>query len=113
MSPGSASTLASNAAPATSRAYVPTWSSVGLNANAPVYGIVPRVGLKPAMPQKAAGRIIEPLVCVPIAASTWPAATAAADPDDEPPGVCRAFHGLRVLPGWKYANSVVTVLPNT
>ncbi len=70
MSPGSASTLASSAAPATSRAYAPTWSSVGLNANTPVYGIASFVGLNPTTPQNAAGRIIEPLVCVPIAAST-------------------------------------------
>ena len=70
------------------------------------------VGLNPTTPQNAAGRITDPLVCVPIAPSTCPAATAAAEPDDEPPGVCRAFHGFFVLPGWKYANSVVTVLPN-
>ena len=46
------------------------------------------VGLNPTTPQYAAGRITEPLVCVPIAAGTCPAATAAAEPDDEPPGVC-------------------------
>ena len=40
-----------------------------------------------------------------------PAATAAADPLEEPPGVCSGLWGLRVLPGEKYANSVVTVLP--
>src|SRR5262249_1408760 len=62
-------------------------------------------------PQNDAGRMIEPLVCVPMASGTMPAATAAAEPDDEPPGVRSGSCGLRVLPGWKYANSVVTVLP--
>ncbi len=57
--------------------------------------------------------MIEPLVCVPIVASTCPAATAAADPDDDPPGECALFHGLRVREGSMYANAVVTVLPNT
>ena len=62
-------------------------------------------------PQNAPGRMIEPLVCEPSASGTIPAATAAADPDDEPPGVRSGSCGLRVLPGLKYANSVVTVLP--
>ena len=48
---------------------------------------VPKVGLKPTTPQYDAGLIIEPAVCVPIAKGTMPAATAAADPLDEPPGV--------------------------
>ena len=30
----------------------------------------------------------EPLVCDPTASGTMPAATAAAEPEDEPPGVC-------------------------
>ena len=47
----------------------------------------------------AAGRIIEPLVCEPIASGTMPAATAAAEPEDEPPGVRVTSRGLRVLPG--------------
>src|SRR6516165_12581183 len=40
-----------------------------------------------------------------------PAATEAAEPLDEPPGVCAGFHGLRVPRGSDAANSVVTVLP--
>ncbi len=60
----------------------------------------PWLGLTPKTPQKAAGRIIEPLVCVPMASGTMPAATAAAEPDDEPPGVRSRSRGLRVLPGW-------------
>ena len=58
-----------------------------------------RLGLKPTTPQNAAGRITEPLVCVPTATGTWSAATAAADPEEEPPGVCLRFQGLRVSAG--------------
>ena len=64
-------------------------------------------------PQNAAGRTTEPSVCVPSAAGTSPTATAAAEPLDEPPGVWSSFQGLRVRPGWRHANSVVTVLPNS
>src|SRR5678816_2897853 len=77
----------------------------------PWRGIRPCVGLKPYTPQNAAGRMTEPLVWVPRATGVMPAATAAAEPDDEPPGVCAGLCGLRVLPGWKYAHAVVTVLP--
>ena len=63
-------------------------------------GIRPWVGLKPTTPQNAAGRITEPLVCEPIAPGTMFAATAAAEPLEEPPGVrCRSC-GFLVLPGW-------------
>ncbi len=113
MRPGSASGPASRAASATVRVNVPSWSSVLLKTLVPANGIASRVGLNPTTPQYAAGRITEPLVCVPSAPATWPAATAAAEPDDDPPGVCRAFHGFLVLPGCMNANSVVTVLPNT
>ena len=70
-------------------------------------------GLKPAMPQNAAGRITEPAVWVPNAIGAMPAATAAAEPDEEPPGVCAGLCGLRVAAGTIEANSVVTVLPST
>ena len=39
------------------------------------------------MPVKAAGWRIEPPVSVPVAPSTMSAATAAAEPPEEPPGV--------------------------
>ena len=55
--------------------------------------------------------MVEPLVCEPIASGTMPAATAAAEPLDEPPGVRSGSCGLRVLPGVNSASSVVTVLP--
>src|SRR5438128_8783109 len=63
------------------------------------------------MPQKLAGRVIEPPVCEPIAPEHMPSATATAEPLLEPPGVRSRFQGLRVGGGAKQANSVVTVLP--
>ena len=54
---------------------------------------------------------MDPPVWLPSESGTIPAATAAADPLDEPPGVCAGLCGLRVLPGVRVANSVVTVLP--
>src|SRR5262249_51822973 len=65
----------------------------------------------PTTPQKAAGRRTEPTVCVPRAAGTIRAATAAAEPDDEPPGVRSGCHGFRVAAGSLNANSVVWSLP--
>ena len=41
----------------------------------------------------------EPLVCEPMASGTMPAATAAAEPEEEPPGVRSGSCGLRVAPG--------------
>ncbi len=55
--------------------------------------------------------MVEPVVWLPRASGTMPAATAAAEPLEEPPGVWAGLCGLRVLPGWRVANSVVTVLP--
>ena len=77
----------------------------------PLRGIAPKLGLKPTTPQKAAGRITEPAVWVPTASGTCPAATAAAEPDDEPPGVRPGAAGLRVGAGCMKASSVVAVLP--
>src|SRR3954453_22497208 len=77
----------------------------------PSIGRAPNPGLKPLSAQNAAGRIIEPPVCVPRAARHISQATAAALPLEEPPGVCSTFHGLRVGGGSKQAHSVVTVLP--
>src|SRR5579875_1102691 len=73
--------------------------------------MAPRLGLKPTQPQKLAGRRIEPSTWVPRPAAIMPLAVAAAEPEDEPPGVRRISQGLRVGPGGAVANSVVTVLP--
>ena len=55
--------------------------------------------------------MIEPPVCVPKARGTIPAATAAADPEEEPPGVWRRLCGFRVLVGSRWAKAVVAVFP--
>ncbi len=66
------------------------------------------------MPQNDAGRTIEPPVCVPIASGTWKSATAAAEPLDEPPGVCVSRSGLPVRATRPVApNSTVSVLPSS
>ena len=99
------------AASSTVRVKTPMVSSVSDCNFTPLRGTRPKVGLNPTTPQYAAGRMIEPAVCVPNASRTMPAATAAAEPEDEPPGVCSRFWGFRVLAGWLAANSVVAVLP--
>jgi hypothetical protein len=60
--------------------------------------IRPRCGLRPKIPQLAAGMRIEPAPSDAEAIGTNPAATAAADPPLEPPGVRCSFQGLRVTP---------------
>src|SRR6516162_9839394 len=47
----------------------------------------PRVGLSPTRPQHAAGMRIEPPPSLACATGTTPAATAAAEPPEDPPGV--------------------------
>src|SRR5262245_45447653 len=79
----------------------------------PPTGTRPCDPLNPTTPQYAAGRRIEPTVCEPSASGAIRAATAAAEPAEEPPGVWLRFHGFRVGAGSRYANSVVTVLPST
>src|SRR5919201_3068757 len=64
------------------------------------------------MPLYAAGRSTEPAVWLPSANGTSRAATPAAEPLLEPPGVRSADHGLRVRDGSAYANWVVTILPS-
>ena len=49
----------------------------------------------PAMPHMAAGWRIEPPVSVPSVPAHRQAATAAADPPDEPPGTRSSAQGLR------------------
>ena len=69
------------------------------------------------MPQNAAGWRIDPPVSVPVAAGTRPAATAAAEPPDEPPGTRSTSHGLATGPKKlvslvdPIANSSMFVLP--
>src|SRR6266581_1482927 len=76
-----------SASPCTSRAKKPTLSKEGANGITPSMGTRLKVGLKPGMPQNAAGRITEPIVCEPRASGQKPAATEAAEPLLDPPGV--------------------------
>src|SRR3954452_2562664 len=57
----------------------------------------------PEIPHSAEGLLIEPPVSDPIAPSTIPDATAAPEPDDEPPVWHSVFHGLRAG-GWNRSN---------
>src|ERR1700742_832611 len=56
--------------------------------------IRPRETFRPTRPQFDAGRRIDPPPSVACAIGTMPAATHAAEPPEEPPGVCARFHGL-------------------
>src|SRR5688500_14132543 len=83
----------------------------------------PYVGLIPTVPVKAAGWRMEPPVSVAVAPRHNPAATAEADPPDEPPGTsfaseaCRR-HGLSTGPKHEVsfdepiANSSLLSLPS-
>ena len=63
------------------------------------------------MPQKLAGRMVEPRAWVPSATGSIRDATAAAVPLDDPPGVRRVSNGLRVRAGSPPPKHTVTVLP--
>ena len=54
---------------------------------------------------------VEPPPSLPWAIGTMPAATAAPDPPDEPPGVRSVSHGLRVAPNRRV--SVTGTIPNS
>ena len=101
------------------RTSAPTWSSEGASGSTPSVGTEPKVGLCPTSPQNAAGSRIEQPVSVPSASGVIPAATAAADPPLDPPGMRERSHGLRVPPSTgccvvsPHANSWVRVLPTT
>jgi hypothetical protein len=60
--------------------------------------MLPSAGLKPTTPQNDAGILMEPPVSVPTAQSHMPAATATADPPDEPPATRSMSCGLRTAP---------------
>src|SRR3954468_15832723 len=71
-----------------------------------------RVALSPNKPQDEAGMRTDPPPSLPWAMGTIPAATAAADPDDEPPATWPRFHGLRVGRPYTLA-SPVGPMPNS
>ena len=79
--------------------------------------VPPYVGFTPTVPVTAPGWRIEPPVSVPIASGASKAATAAAEPPPEPPGIRSRSHGLWVAPYAEcsvelpMANSSMLVLP--
>src|SRR5436305_11646807 len=58
----------------------------------------PNVGRRPEAPQALHGETMLPCVSLPIANPTRPAATAEAEPADEPLDPLRGSQGLRVMP---------------
>src|SRR5699024_8298834 len=74
-------------------------------------GTCPRLGLSPTSPHIAAGMRSDPPPSLPCATGTIPAATAAADPPLDPPGLCSCEWGLRVGPN--KAGSVLPFFPNS
>ena len=102
---GSWPAIASNiiAASVTDFVIGPAWSSDEANATTPHLEHLPYVGFKPVIPTNAAGCLIDPPVSVPVAPRQRSAATAAAEPPDEPPGVkfltlSFSFHGFITSP---------------
>src|SRR5437667_9600222 len=71
----------------------------------------PREGLIPNRPQHDDGIRIEPPPSLPWASGASPAATAAAAPPLEPPGVRALSHGLRQSP--LSSDSVIAIVPNS
>ena len=106
----------SRAASSTVRVMGPAWAR-GPKGLAGYSGIRPWVGLKPTIPQKEAGMRTLPPPSVPTETGPIPAATAAAEPPEDPPAVSRGSTGLRVMPcrGLSvtafHASSGVVVLP--
>ena len=61
-------------------------------------GTRPKLGFIPTLPQNAAGIRTDPAPSVPTDKGPIPAATAAAVPPDDPPGVLLGSQGFRVIP---------------
>ena len=76
----------------------PGLSWLALMGTTPPVGTAPTVGLSPTTPLTDAGQTMEPSVSVPTARGTSPAATAAPDPDDEPPALRSSAHGFPTSP---------------
>ncbi len=73
-------------------------------------GSRPFVAFRPTVPHHAAGIRTDPAPSLPVASGTRPAATAAADPAEEPPGVRSARQGLTVRP-WAPSPQVCQAVP--
>ena len=66
----------------------PGTSWLKLTGTTPLVETEPTVGLMPTTPFNEAGQTIDPSVSVPTANGIRPAATAAPDPDEDPPALC-------------------------
>ena len=103
--------------PRTSFAIGPIESKLGASGQTPSKETLPCVVLSPAIPQHAAGILIEPPVSEPNATSARSNATATADPLEEPPGtrfLPRGFTGVPyqgLIPVTPYASSCMLVRP--
>src|SRR5215472_18090592 len=91
-------TRATSSASSTLRARIDTVSSDRHAGTTPRAEMLPSVGFRPTMLPNAAGTRPDPAVSVPNAKRTTPAATAQADPDDDPPGTCASSNTLRGTP---------------
>ena len=91
-------TFSKRAASARSWANGPIWSSELAKAINPYLDTRPYVGFRPTTPQRAAGWRIDPPVSEPRLIGARSAATAAAEPPEEPPGVREGSQGFRVGP---------------
>src|SRR5439155_13072876 len=99
--PGSARTSNMMAVSSALRAVIPACenqmiaSSGGFSpSRIPFVLINPYVPLNPTTPQQAAGKRHDPIASVSTVAQHKPVATAAAEPDDDPPGMYSAFQGF-------------------
>ncbi len=109
---GPASTSSRAAESRTERVITPSMASP--DSSAPCSGpklTRPRLALSAKSPQQEAGMRSEPPPSLPCAAGTMRAATAAAEPPEEPPGVCSRFQGLRQGP--RASGSVTALIPNS
>ena len=97
----------------------PMVSRDGARGSTPSSATRPRVVLRPATPQHAAGIRIEPPVSLPNATSAWPEPTATAEPLEEPPGTNAGSSGFTgvpnhgLIPVTPKASSCRLVLPTT
>ncbi|MNT14418.1 hypothetical protein D3C72_1494240 [compost metagenome] len=82
------------AASDTERATTPTVSSDGASCDTPPASITPAPGLNPTTPQVDAGMRTDPAVSVPSEARHKPAATATAEPLDDPPTAAAGSSGF-------------------
>ena len=116
-SSSAASDTRSRVAP--SRANQPAVSKLGAWGITPARSTRPWVVRSPYRPQKPAGTRTDPPVSVPSAKSARPPATAAAEPEDEPPGTNPGAAGFRGVPWNGFSpripseTSSVIVLPTT